>query len=58
MGDRGRGDPRLGVPRGEERNRGKPKDDVVVFCLRLKDILEYVVSFDQYYYTLQGILFR
>jgi hypothetical protein len=45
LGDRGRGEPRLlGVPRGEERNRGKPKDDVVVFCLRLKVILEYSLS--------------
>jgi hypothetical protein len=40
FGDRGRGEPRLGVPSGDERNRGKPKEEAVVFgCLRLKDML-------------------
>jgi hypothetical protein len=29
----------LGVPSGDERKRGKPKDDVVDFGLRLNDIL-------------------
>jgi hypothetical protein len=38
-GDRGSGEPRLGVPSGDARKRGKPKDDVVDFGLRLNDIL-------------------
>ena len=39
MGERGRGEPRLGVPAGEERKRGKPKDVVGLGGLRLNDIL-------------------
>lgn len=47
----------MGVPRGDERKRGKPKDDVVVFCLRLNDILGYEISLSQDYYSSRIILF-
>lgn len=37
---RGTGDARLlEVPRGEERNRERPKEDIAAFGLRLNDIL-------------------
>jgi hypothetical protein len=40
LGERGRGEPRLlGVPSGDERNRGKPNEEGVDFGLRLKEIL-------------------
>jgi hypothetical protein len=39
--ERGRGDVREEMPRGEERKRGRAKEDedVVAFCLRLNEIL-------------------
>jgi hypothetical protein len=39
FGDRGSGEARVLVA-GEERKRGRPKEDVVVLGLRLKDILK------------------
>lgn len=47
FGDRGSGEARLlGVPRGEERKRGRPKEEVAVdFGLRLNEILLLCMSF-------------
>ena len=40
FGDRGKGElRRLEKPSGEERKRGRPKEGVVDFGLRLKEIL-------------------
>jgi hypothetical protein len=59
LGERGRGEPRLGVPAGEERKRGKAKEDVVgLGGLRLNDILEIRYKLGIYEVDCVGLLFR